>query len=97
MAGFNLALAGFRNIDSSSMEIVRNNIDKHMKRIAELTKKIENLHITLKTVHEREKSEKYDIRVKLNDNGKIYAAHSNDRNLFVAIDMALEKLIHELD
>ena len=92
----NLVLAGFRAIDGSSMDLVKKNIQNHMRRISELTKKMENLHITLKTLHEREKSEKYDIRTKLLDNGKVYVSHAIDRNLFAAIDAALEKLVREL-
>jgi ribosome-associated translation inhibitor RaiA len=97
MVDFNIELAGFRGIDDSSMAILNRNINNHAKRIAELANKLEKLHVTLKRVHEREKGEKYDIRVKILDNGKVYASHAIDRNLFAAVDEALEKLAHELD
>lgn len=90
-------LAGFRKIDSSSMEIVSKNIINHAKRIAELAGGISKLHITLKPVHEREKSEIYDIHAKVTDGGKVYASHVTDRNLFVAVDKALQKVINEMD
>ncbi len=93
----NIELAGFRDVDSSSMDILKKNIGHHAKRISELAKKLEKLHITLKKVHEREKGEKYDIRAKVVDNGKVYASHAIDRNLFVAVDNALKKLANELD
>lgn len=90
-------LAGFRDIDSSSMEIVNKNIQAHARRIAELAEKGVMLHITLKPIHEREKSEIYDIHAKVADGGKVYASHVTDRNLLVAVDKALQKLINEMD
>ena len=90
-------LAGFRDIDSSSMDIVDTNIQNHAKRIAELAEKEVKIHITLKPIHEREKSEIYDIHAKVTDGGKVYASHVTDRNLFVAVDKALQKVINEMD
>ncbi len=90
-------LAGFRDIDSSTIAIINDNLTKHSKRISELAKKTANLHITMKRIHEREKSEIYDIHAKLTDGGTVYASHVTDRNLIVAIDKALEKVIHEMD
>ena len=90
-------LAGFRAVEESSMSVINKIISNHSRRLLELTKKLEKLHITLKPVHEREKSEKYDIHAKLLDNGKVYVSHFIDRNLFTAVDTALEKLANELD
>ena len=95
--GEKVELTGFRDIDSSSMDVVRKNISSHLKRISELCKKIQRLHITLKPIHKREKSEKYEIHANLIDIGKVYASEMTDRNLFVALDKALEKLTNELD
>lgn len=92
-----IQLAGFRKIDSSSMLVVNNNIEKHARRIAELAVKTAYLHITLKPIHEREKSEIYDIHAKITDSGKVYTSHVTDRNLFAAIDKALQKIINEMD
>ena len=91
-----IQLAGFREIDSSAMEIVKKNIHNHARRIAELAKNMGILHVTLKSLHEREKSEIYDIHAKVTDSGKVYASHSTDRNLFVVVDKALQKLINEM-
>ena len=95
--GGNIELSGFREIDSSSMIVLNKIIGNHAKRIAELTKKLETLHITLKPVHEREKSEKYELHAKVVDNGKVFASEMTDRNLFVAVDTVLKKLVNELD
>lgn len=95
--GRNIELSGFRDIDSSTMAVLNKTIGNHIRRISELCKKMYNLHITLKPIHQREKSEKYEIHAKLNDNGKIYAAEAVDRNLLVAVDDVLKKLTNELD
>lgn len=93
----NIQLAGFRDVDSSSMIVVRKIVNNYARRISELTEKLEVLKVTLKPVHEREKSEKYELHAKLVDNGKVYASEMTDRNLFVAVDTVLSKLVSEMD
>ena len=95
--GGNIELTGFRDIDSSSMTVLKKIIGNYAKRIAELTKRLETLHITLKPIHQKEKSEKYEIHAKIIDNGKVYVSEITDRNLFVAIDSVLKKIVNELD
>jgi len=95
--GGNIELSGFRDIDESSMIVLKKIIGSHAKRISELAKKMDTLHITLKPVHEREKSEKYEVHAKVVDGGKVYASETTDRNLFVAVDVVLKKVANELD
>ena len=95
--GGSIELSGFRSVDSSSMIVIKKIIGNYAKRITELTKKLEKLHITLKPIHEREKSEKYELHAKIIDGGKVYTSEITDRNLFVAIDGVLKKIINELD
>ena len=95
--GGNIELSGFRDVDSSSMIVIKKIVGNYAKRIAELTKKLQTLHITLKPVHEREKSEKYEIHAKVVDDGKVYASETTNRNLFVAVDDVLKKIVSELD
>ena len=90
-------LTGFRDIDSSSMVVVKKIVGNYARRFSELADKMETLHVTLKPIHQREKSEKYEIHAKLIDNGKVYASEIVDRNLFVAVDDVLKKLANELD
>ena len=92
-----IELSGFKDIDSSSRDVIRKNVDAHARKLMAHAKKLQNLHITLKTLHQREKSEIYDIHARMKDNGKIYVSHVTDRNIFAAIDKAMEKLVHEID
>lgn len=96
LLGTNVELTGFRDIDSSTMLILTKSIIHHANRIKELTKRLEKIRITLKQVHEREKSEKYEIHVKVVDDGKIYSSEITDRNLLLTVDTALKKIINEI-
>ena len=95
--GGNIELSGFRDIDVSSMIVLKKIIGNHARRLSELSQKMETLHITLKPIHEREKSEKYEVHAKLNNNGKLYVAESVDRNLFVAVDDVLKRISREME
>ena len=93
----NIQLSGFGVVDDSVMMLVNKIIDTHARRIGNLAKKLEYIHVTLKEVHKREKGEKYEIHAKLRDDGKIYVAQAIDRNLLTAVDEVLKKLGNELD
>lgn len=93
----NMQLTGFRQIDSSSMAVIKKIVGSYAKRISELANKMGTLHITLKPVHEREKSEKYEVHAKVTDNGKVYASEVTERNLFAAVDNVLKKIVNEMD
>ena len=95
--GYRIELTAFRDIDSSSMVTLKKILDNYSKRIGELTKKLESIHITLKPVHEREKSEKYELHAKIINGGKVYTSEVTDRNLFAAFDAVLKKIVNELD
>lgn len=92
-----ISLSGFRDIDSAALPMVNKIVATHAARINELAKNMESLHITLKQVHEREKSEKYEIHAKVLDDGKVFVSKVTERNLLAALDKALNKVIHEMD
>lgn len=92
-----ISVAGFKDLDDATLPLVNKIIRTHAARINELAKKLDRIHITLKKVHEREKSEKYEIHAKATDNGKVYLSKVTERNLLTALDKALNKVIHEMD
>ena len=94
--GNNIQLSGFRDIDSASLVVLKKIVGNYARRMSEISDKFEKLHITLKTVHETEKSEKYEIHAKLLNDGKPYVSDVTERNLFVAVDSALKKIVNEL-
>jgi len=95
--GGNIELSGFRGIDDSTMSLLNKIIGSHAKRIMELARNLENIHITLKEVHQREKSEKYEVHAKAVDSGKVFVSKVTERNLLTAVDKALSKVISEMD
>ena len=90
-------LSGFRGVDDSTMTLLNKIILSHTKRIGELAGKLDNIHITLKQVHQREKSEKYEVHAKAVDSGKVFVSKVTERNLLTAVDKALNKVINEMD
>ena len=96
ISGPMMELSGFKDIDSSSKEVIRKNVDAHARKIMVHCKNMQNLHITLKVLHQREKGEIYDIHARLKDNGKFFVSHVTNRNIFAAIDESLENILHEI-
>jgi ribosome-associated translation inhibitor RaiA len=89
-------LTGFREIDESSMDVINKLLGSYARKMLEHTKRPGHLHVTLKKVHEREKSEKYEVHAKITDNGKMYVSEFTDRNLLSVFDTVLKKLLTEL-
>ena len=93
--GGNIELSGFRDIDGASMVVLKKIVGNYARRMSDLSR-FEKLHVTMKPVHETEKSEKYEIHAKLTRNGKPFVSEVVERNLFVAVDNALKKIVNEL-
>lgn len=94
--GGNIELVGFRELDKSEMVVVKKIVGNYVRKLTELCNKFEQLSLTLKPVHKREKSESFEIHAKLLDNGKPFVSLTTDRNLYVAIDNALKKIVKEI-
>jgi hypothetical protein len=94
--GGNIQLTGFGGLDKSSMIILKKIVGNYARRFSEICEKCDMLHITMKPVHEREKSEKYEIHALLNAKGKNFTSEVVDRNLFFALDSCLKKIENEI-
>ena len=94
--GGNIELSGFKDIDGASMVVLKKIIGNHVRRMTEISDKFESLKVTMKPVHETEKSEKYEIHAQLMNDGKPIVSEVIERNLFVAVDDALKKVISEI-
>jgi len=94
--GGNIELSGFGGIDGGSMIVLKKMVGNYARRMTELAEKFENLKLTMKPVHEKEKSELYEINAILMVNGKPIVSEVTERNLFVAIDSALKKIVNEI-
>ena len=94
--GGNIELTGFKDIDSASMVVLKKIIGNYGRRLSDISEKFEKLSVTMKPVHEKEKSTKYEIHAKLISDGKPFVSEVVDRNLFVAVDSALKKIVNEV-
>ena len=94
--GGNIELSGFRDIDGASMVVLKKIIGNYGRRFSEIADKFESLKVTMKPIHETEKSEKYEIHAQLMADGKPYVSEVVERNLFVAVDNALKKIENEI-
>jgi ribosome-associated translation inhibitor RaiA len=95
--GGNIDLTGFRELDRSVMIVVKKMVGNYVKKFAERVEDFEKLSLTLKTVHQTEKSEKYEIKAMLVHKGKIHNSERTGYNLFVAIDESLKALESAID
>ena len=95
--GGNIQLSGFKDIDGASMIVLKKIIGNYGRKFSEFSDKFESLKITMKPVHETEKSEKYEIHAQLMNDGKSVVSEVVERNLFVAVDSALKKIESEIN
>ena len=92
--GGNIQLTGFRDLDPATLVIVKKMVGNFVKDMSAHNSGFRGLNMTLKTVHEREKSEKYEIHAHLKiDN--VYTAYVVERNLLVGLDSVLKKVEKE--
>ncbi|MBR9676735.1 hypothetical protein GOV04_01185 [Candidatus Woesearchaeota archaeon] len=89
--GGNIVLKGFKELDPPTMMIVRKLVGNHARKISD-KKSFEQLSITLKLVHQKEKSAKHEVKIDLNVKNKVFNSEAVDYNLFFSLDKALQKL-----
>ncbi|MFA6888719.1 MAG: hypothetical protein WC254_04460 [Candidatus Woesearchaeota archaeon] len=93
--GGNIQLTGFRELDPATMIIVKKVVGNFVKHVSSTYNNFNGLNITLKLVHEREKSEKYEIHAHLKTD-QTYTAEVVDRNLLIGLDAALKRVEKEM-
>lgn len=97
--GGNIELSGFKGLSSSSMIVLKKIVGNYARKMSESTAKFEKLSLTMKTAHSNPADNKpgiYEINAKMLDNGKLISSSTSDRNLFVAIDDSLKKIMSEI-
>lgn len=94
--GGSIQLAGFSGLDGGQMVVIKKIVGNYAKRLNEICGKFESLSMTMKPVHETEASKIYEIHAKCMDSGKPVVSQVDDRNLFIAMDSALKKVVSEI-
>lgn len=94
--GGNIELSGFKEFDGATMIVLKKIIGNYARKMSDSTKDFKKLSLNIKVIHEREKSEKYELHAKC-ESDKVYPANVVDRNLFFAIDNVLKKVVAEME
>ncbi len=90
--GGNIELSGFGILDRGAMVILKKIVGNYARKMSDASKNFEKLRLRIKTVHDN----KYELHAKLMDNGTAFASSAVERNLFVAVDSALKKIMKEI-
>ena len=95
--GGNIELSGFSGLDKASVVVLKKIVGNYAKRMSDISMNFETLSLVMKKIHETEASKKFEIHAKMLDNGKPHVSEVVDRNLFVAIDNSLKKIVNSLE
>lgn len=90
--GGNIELSGFSGIDGGTMIILKKIIGNHVKKMSNQVKNLEKISMTMKLVHDNQ----FELKAMLLDNGKPINSSATERNIFVAVDSALKKIMSEI-
>ena len=94
--GGNITLVGFKEIEFAELSIVKKLVGNYAKKISS-TKPITNLTLTVKQIHHTdENSSKFELKAKLDLDGKIYNSEITEYNLFIGIDNILKKIDNQI-
>jgi len=94
--GGNIKLSGLRHFDRSEIIVIKKIVGNYARRFSEICSKLEELNVNMKTIHEKEKSEVFELKAHIIDNGKQFNASATGRNLFFSLDEVLKKLENEI-
>lgn len=96
--GNDIILTGFKDLDEQTQMQVKKLVETHVNTIRNhFGEKFNRVNLTLKSIHKRETSQKYDINIHLRVDNKDYYAEFVDRNLFTTIDTVFEKVQKEVE
>ncbi|MBD3204022.1 hypothetical protein GF327_07005 [Candidatus Woesearchaeota archaeon] len=90
--GGNINLVGFKEIESSELYVLKKIVGNYTRKFNDKCQNFESITISLKKIHEIEDSAKYEIQVKLMNDGKPINSEVTDNNLFVAVGDSLKKI-----
>ncbi|MGV8151167.1 MAG: hypothetical protein ACP5NV_05555 [Candidatus Woesearchaeota archaeon] len=94
--GGNIQLVGFKQVSMSEVVVVKKLVGSYTRKIQENCKNFESVAVMLKEIHKIDNNAKNEIHVKVIDNGKTFHSEVVDKNLFVALDSALKKILAEV-
>ncbi|MBD3354351.1 hypothetical protein GF361_00020 [Candidatus Woesearchaeota archaeon] len=91
--GGNIELSGFSNLEGGAMIVLKKIIGNYARKMSDRSKNFEKLSVHMKTVHDNQ----YELHAKMIDNGKKFNSSVTERNIFVAVDSSLKKIMNEIN
>ena len=93
--GGNIELIGFKQVSLADVVVVKKLVGHYTRKIQEGCKNFQKITVILKEIHKVENNSKHEINVKVEDEGRTFSSEIVDKNLFVALDSALRKVLGE--
>ena len=94
--GGNIELIGFKQVSFADVVVVKKLVGHYTRKIQEHSQNFEKIQINLKEIHKVDNNSKHEIHVKLLDGGKSFHTEVVDKNIFIALDSALKKILAEI-
>lgn len=94
--GGNIQLVGFKQVSLSEVVVVKKIVGSYTRKIQENSKNFQSITVMLKEIHKIDNNAKNEIHVKVLDDSKPFNSEVVDKNLFVALDSALKKVLAEV-
>ncbi len=91
-----IEVSGFRNLDDASYAKLKKILEKFAGRFGELCEDFQLLSVNIKTIHKKEKSEKYEIKGSVRDRARRYHAQSSGFDFFAGLNEMLTDLENAL-
>ncbi|MBT7903135.1 hypothetical protein HN587_04660 [Candidatus Woesearchaeota archaeon] len=92
--GGSIELVGFRDLDRSTMVILKKMIGNHVRKMTEISSDFESISISKKNIHGSNK--KVELHAKAMVAGRPITRDETDFNIFFTIDRVLSSLSEEL-
>lgn len=90
--GGNITLVGFKEQGYAEMVVIKKLVGNYARKLSD-GKPVNELRLTLKPIHHTdENSSKFELKAKLDIDGKVYNSEVVEYNLFIGIDSILKKL-----
>jgi hypothetical protein len=90
--GGSIELSGFNAVDRGSMVVLKKIIGNYARRMSDSSKGFQALKLRVKIVHDSV----YELHCQMIDSGNAVTSSVEDRNVFVAVDSALKKIIEQI-
>ncbi len=91
--GGNIELVGFKQVSMSEVVVVKKLVGSYTRKIQEACANFQGVTVMLKEIHKIDNNAKNEIHVKVIDDGKVFTSEVVDKNMFVALDSALKKVL----